>query len=112
MYKYLLLCLIMTVFGAFGGFFFKKAADAGTSILKIFLSPYLYVGGVLYVLGAVLNILILKELDYTVVLPITAITYVWTLVISYFILKEKLTVKKITGVILIIFGALIIGLSK
>ena len=111
MHKYLLLCLIMTVFGAFGGFYFKKAADSGTSILNILLSPYLYVGGILYVIGAVLNIIALKGLDYTVVLPITAITYVWTLVISYFILKEKLSHKKIAGVILIIVGALILGLS-
>lgn len=111
MYKYLLLCLVMTVFGAFGGFFFKKAADSGTSILKILLSPYLYVGGVIYVISAVLNIIALKGLNYTVVLPITAITYVWTLVISYFILKEKLSGKKIAGVILIIVGALILGLS-
>lgn len=111
MYKYLLLCLVMTVFGAFGGFFFKKAADSGTSILKILLSPYLYVGGVIYVISAVLNIIALKGLNYTVVLPITAITYVWTLVISYFILKEKLSGKKITGVLLIIVGALILGLS-
>lgn len=111
MYKYLLVCLIMTVFGAFGGFFFKKAADTGTSIIKIFLSPYLYVGGVLYVISAILNILALKKLNYTVVLPITAITYVWTMVISYCILKEKLRGKKIVGVVLIIGGALILGLS-
>ena len=93
------------------GFFFKKAADTGTSVLKILLSPYLYAGGILYVISAVLNILALKGLNYTVVLPITAITYVWTLVISYFILKEKLSRKKIAGVILIIIGALILGLS-
>ena len=111
MYKYLLVCLIMTVFGAFGGLFFKKAADTSTSILKIVLNPYLYVGGILYVISAILNILVLKKLDYTVVLPITAITYIWTLVISYFILKEKLRGKKIAGVILIIVGALILGLS-
>ena len=111
MYKYLLMCLGMTIFGAFGGFFFKKAADTGGSVLKILFSPFLYVGGLLYVLGALLNILVLKKLDYTVVLPITAITYVWTLVISYLILKEKLTSRKIAGVLFIIVGALILGLS-
>ncbi|MBC8060876.1 MAG: EamA family transporter [Clostridiaceae bacterium] len=112
MYKYLLVCLIMTIFGAFGGLFFKRAADTGTSIINIFFSPYLYLGGTLYVISAALNILALKGLNYTVVLPITAITYVWTLVISFFILKEKLSSKKISGVILIIVGALILGLSK
>ena len=111
MYKYLLACLIMTVFGAFGGFFFKKAADSGETIFRILFSPFLYIGGVFYVLGALLNIWVLKKINYTVVLPLTAITYVWTLVISYFILNEKLTIKKVAGILFIITGALILGIK-
>ena len=110
MYKYLLVCLLMTICGAIGGFFFKKAADTGESIIKILFTPFLYIGGFFYVLGALLNIWVLKKLNYTVVLPITAITYVWTLTIAYFVLKEKLSTRKIAGLVLIITGALMLGL--
>jgi uncharacterized membrane protein len=110
MYKYLLICLAFTLAGAFGGLYFKKAATNSSSIIKIILSPHLYIGGVLYVIGAILNIIVLKELKYTVVMPLTSITYVWTIIISYFILKEKITVKKILGIILILIGAIILGL--
>lgn len=44
------------------------------------------------------------------VLPLTSITYIWTLVISYKFLKEKITFKKIIGIILIIVGAIIIAI--
>jgi uncharacterized membrane protein len=109
MYKYILICLVFTLAGAFGGLCFKKAATASDSIIKTIFSPYLYIGGVLYVIGAVLNIMVLKELKYTVVLPLTSITYVWTIIISYFILNEKITVKKIFGICMILIGAAILG---
>jgi len=66
------------------------------------------VGGLLYVLGAGLNILILKKLPYTVVLPLTSLTYVWTMIISYLVLNEKITRLKITGVTLILVGSIIL----
>ena len=112
MYKYFLLCIVFTLAGAFGGLCFKKAASEAESIIKILFKPYLYLGGMFYVIGALLNIVVLKELKYTVVLPMTSITYVWTIIISYFILKEKITVNKIIGICLIVFGAVMLGLAR
>lgn len=112
MFKYILLCLIFTLFGAFGGFCFKKAASGSETILKIIFNPYLYIGGALYVAGAILNIIVLKELKYVVVLPITSITYIWTIIISYFVLKEKITLRKILGICMIVFGAIILGVFQ
>lgn len=110
MYRFIILCLIFTLTGAFGGLCFKKAVSNSDRIIKVVLSPYLYFGGILYVLGALLNIIVLKELKYTVVLPLTSFTYIWTILISYFILKEKITIKKVMGIALIIIGALILAI--
>lgn len=109
MAKFALLCVIFTMLGAFGGFFFKKAAAGDKNLLLIALSPYLYLGGGLYTAAALLNIQLLKVLKYTVVLPLTSITYIWTLLISSFLLKEKVTKKKLSGVLLIIAGAILIS---
>lgn len=106
MIKNIVLCLVFTLSGAFGGYFFKKASNEKGSIIKILINKNLYIGGILYVIGASLNIVLLKHLNYTVVLPLTSLTYVWTMVISYFILGEKITVKKILGVLLIVTGAI------
>lgn len=95
---------VMTLMGAMASFFFKKAAPSG-GLLALMKNVYFYLGGGLYFLAAVLNIIVLRHLDYSIVLPLTSITYVWTMVIAYFALHEKITLKKIAGVVLIFVGA-------
>lgn len=109
MINIIILCIIFTLFGAVGGFCFKKATENSNGIVGIILSPFLYVGGGFYVLGALLNIVLLKYLNYTIVLPLTSITYVWTLLIAYFFLKESISRRKIIGVTLIIAGAVLLA---
>lgn len=113
MNKYILFFIIVvfTLLGSLGGYFFKKASNLRT-IKKIIFSPWLYLGGIFYVLGAMLNIVVLKYLEYSVVLPLTAITYVWTFSLSYLFLKEKITSFKIVGILFIISGAIFIGIIK
>ena len=85
--------IFMTIFGALGGLFLKKATKYGIGLQPVFLVNLL-IGGILYVLGAILNILLLKYIPYHVVYPLTSITYVWTLIFSYFLLSEKIGYKK------------------
>lgn len=99
----------MTVLGSFASLFFKNASGS-KSITKTLCNKFLYLGIALYVLAAILNVMILKYLDYSVVLPLTSVTYVWTMLISFFILKEKLSFKKILGVLFILSGAIIVAL--
>ena len=63
-----LLLLIGTLLGAFGGFYLKKSTGK-EGISGIILSPFLYIGGFSYLISAVLNIIVLKYLPYSVVLP-------------------------------------------
>ena len=99
----------MTVIGSVASLFFKSAYKSET-ILSLIKKIKIYVCGGLYVTSALLNIYILKYLEYSIVLPLTAITYIWTLFISYKFLDEKITKKKVLGVISIIIGAIIITL--
>ncbi len=104
--------LIMTLAGTFGAMFFKRASallETG-SILSMIKNYNLYIGGVFYLLGAILNILLLRKLDYSVVYPMTSLTYVWTLLVSFFFFQEKINNKKIMAIILIVAGAIIINL--
>ena len=104
-----LLLLIGTLLGAFGGFYLKKSTGK-EGISGIILSPFLYIGGFSYLISAVLNIIVLKYLPYSVVLPLTSITYIWSLVIAYYFLKEKITKVKIYGIVFIIIGAIFISI--
>lgn len=98
----------MTFVAALASIFLKKASGS-ENIIGMLKNINLYIGGILYVMAALVNIIILRYLDYSVVLPLTSITYIWTMVLSYITLKEKISVKKITGVGLIVIGALILA---
>jgi drug/metabolite transporter (DMT)-like permease len=107
---FLLLLFVLTLSGAFGGFFFKKTTASG-SFYKMISSPNLYIGSIFYVLGAVFTIYVLKYKPISVVMPLTSITYIWTLIISRFLLHEKITRFKLVGIIFIIIGAINVGVS-
>ena len=97
----------MTFMGSVASLFLKRASGSD-GIRNMILNPYFYIGGMLYFFSAVLNIWILHFLDYSVVLPLTSLTYVWTMISSYLVLKEKITWKKIVGVLLVFVGAIIV----
>ena len=101
--KYYIILITFTIMGSVGGYFFKRAADS-KSLKDLIFNKFLYIGGSLYFLSALLNIYVLKYMDYTVVLPLTSITYIWTLFISKKLLNEKIGRLKIGGVVFIILG--------
>ena len=109
MILYLVSLLIMTLLGSVASLFLKKASGTA-GIFAMLKNVNLYIGGFLYLTSAVLNIWILRYLDYSVVLPLTSLTYIWTMVLSYLILKEKITKKKIGGVVLILIGAICVSI--
>lgn len=104
-----LMLLVGTLLGAFGGFYLKKST-AKEGVIGIVLSPFLYIGGFSYLISAILNIIVLKYLPYSVVLPLTSITYIWSIVIAHYLLNEKITKIKIYGIIFIIIGAIFISI--
>lgn len=104
-----ILIIVMTVLGSFASLFLKKASGS-TKIKEMILNKNLYIGGFMYVIAALFNILVLRYMDYSIVLPLTSITYIWTMIISYKILKESISRKKIIGVSLIVLGAIVLVL--
>lgn len=104
---YYVLLVIMTLMGAFASLFLKKASQF-KSLKELILNVNLYVGGVIYLLSAIINIYVLHFLDYSIVLPLTSITYIWTMIIAKYVFKEKMTYKKIMGIFIIIIGGITI----
>lgn len=105
---YYFLIFVMTFLGSVASLFLKKASSS-IKISILLKNWNLYAGGVLYVISALINIYVLKFLPYSVVLPLTSITYIWTMLLSYIFLKEKVHIKKIIGVFVILFGAILVA---
>lgn len=106
---YIAVLFVMTFLGATASLFLKKASGS-EGVLALMQNVNFYLGGMLYLLAAVLNIYILKFLEYSVVLPLTSLTYIWTMALSYLVLKEKITGRKMLGVALILAGAVVVSM--
>ena len=100
--------IFMTLIGSLGAFFFKRSTGNTEGALSLLRSPSFYIGSVLYVASALLNVVLLRYMEYTILYPMTAITYIWSLVISNRFLGERITVKKVAGVALICIGVVLL----
>lgn len=100
----------MTMLGSVAALFLKRASGF-ESIKMLLMDINLYIGAGLYLTSALLNIYILKYLDYSIVLPLTSITYIWTILVSYWILKEKITPRKIIGVTAIFISSVLLSFN-
>ena len=106
--RFLLAVLVMTLCGSLGALFFKRGAADATGFRTLVTSPRLWLGGCFYLAGAALNILLLRGYDYSLVYPLTSLTYAWSLALSSLLLGERVTVRKVLGVAAICLGAFLL----
>lgn len=101
---------LMTCGNSIGALFFKLTMTKVKvfSIKNTFKIPSLYLGILCYGLGSLLNILLMHYLDYSTVYPLTSLTCVWTLLFSSVFIGEKISVRKLIGIAVIICGAILI----
>lgn len=108
----IVIVIVMSFIGALASFCFKKSTRYQThGILSQFFHPLIFLGIALYLIAAFLNIYVLQILPYSIVLPLTSITYIWTMWFSSRYLHETITKKKIIGISFIIIGVLFLASS-
>ncbi|CAM3131056.1 EamA family transporter [Filibacter tadaridae] len=116
---YLLLILLNTAILVAGQFLWKfgmtkKEHDFGSvfDILKVLFSPYIFTGLIMYGVATVIWLFILTKVQLSVAYPLQSFAYVITLFGAYFIFGEPLTFWKVVGVLFIMLGVSIIGISE
>ena len=109
MILYYILLIALTLFEAIGSVYLKRASGSD-NLLKLITNTGLWAGGFLYFIAAVLNIYVLRFLDYSVAFPLKSFTYIWTVLLAYAFFKEKITGRKMIGVTLIIVGSVLISM--
>ena len=100
--------LLMTFASSLGAFFFKKSTDRAAGLFSLLRIPAFYLGGCFYVLGALLNVLLLRFMEYTVLYPMASIGYIWSLLLANRFLGERITKKKLFGIGLICLGIMLL----
>lgn len=96
--------ILMGLTASVASFFLKKATGNGLHITTLLRTPYLYAGGGLYALSALMNLYLLRRLPYSLVVPLGSLTYIWTLILSWRFLGERVSRQKIIGIMLILVG--------
>jgi drug/metabolite transporter (DMT)-like permease len=107
----LALCAIfalMTLLGAIGSLGLKKGASQCHGLISLVFNKWFIGGGFLYFISALLDIWLLKYIPYVIVLPLTALTYCWSMMLARLVLKERVSPMKMVGLALIILGMILL----
>ena len=99
--KGILLMCISSVLVCVGQLMWKLATDGNIILLLI--------GFGLYGLGALVMIYAYRFGSLSVLQPVLSLNYVFTIILSHFVLKEVITLSKVIGVLIIIIGVLMIA---
>jgi len=114
------LLLMSVVAGVTGQFFLKTGAlrlgrvDTGNVVAKVIsiaTTPELLIGLVCYGMGAVAYILLLTRVKLSIVGPAVALSYVFSVMLGYFIFKEVVPVTRLIG-LSFIFGGVVLVLWR
>lgn len=100
---------IATFIGSIGALFLKKGS-AKFSIKTLFKNYKVIFGLFLYLVSTALFIPTLRLVPVSVAYPMTSLSYIWTVILSVLILKEKINTKRFLGISIIIVGIMLLGL--
>lgn len=108
----IVLILISTIFGSFGALFIKLGSKTFSFNLTRLLKNYnLILGFFLYGVSYVLFIVALKGGKLSVLYPLVSVGYIWIIIISMKFLGERMNIWKWTGIVIIILGVSLMGIS-
>jgi len=86
------------------GFSLQSTKDAFLILPGLLRSPYILLGAGLMAASFVLWLFILSWFRLSLVFPLTALTFVFVVLLSYFMLGEKMLIQNYAGIVLIAFG--------
>lgn len=105
---------LSTILGIAGQLLLKRGmsilghSEPGVQMIKrIVLSPWVVGGLIVYGLGVVNWLLALSSFELSYVYPFASLSYIGIIIGSYFIFRERITVMRLLGIVVIISGVLI-----
>lgn len=107
----LLIALLGAFFSSLSQYLLKRAAEKpGANRLQGLLQPQVLLAYAIFFLVLVANLFTLKHLPLYVLPLIEATSYVYVALLSFFVLKEKLSKRKLLGLLCIVAGVVIASL--
>lgn len=108
MNSYMIVLVVSVTIASFAQILLKKSAEKNySSPLREYLNPYVIFGYGLMFLSMFLTVTAYSRLDYTNVPVIESLGYVIVMLLSYFFFREKITKRKVLGMVIILVGIFI-----
>ena len=108
-YKGIILMIICTIFTAIGQFFIKTGVETLTLNLFSIITNYSLIFGLfLYGFSGIILVFALKQGELNVIYPMISLSYIWTTLISIFLLNEYVSGVQITGISAVLLGVFFI----
>lgn len=85
-----------------------SAANFFSHLLAMTTIPELMTGLIAYAIGAIAYILLLTRVSLSIAGPAIALSYVFSVLIGYFIFREAVPFQRVVGVALIICGVVLV----
>lgn len=107
----MLLVFAASVLGSFGAVFLKLGSAKITRSLLSFVNRGVVLGVALFLFSSVFYALGIKGGQLSVLYPMVALGYIWTLLWSRIFFKEAFPPQKFIGLALILIGVVFVGLG-
>jgi len=109
-WRIILLTALSAFIGSIGQLEFKRGADNLQFDIKLLLTNYhLIIAVAVYCLSTVLYVYALNKENLSILYPIVATSYIWTLLFSKIFLKEPVGLTSWAGVFFILLGVTLIA---
>ena len=108
----MLMVFVAGIIGSFGAVFMKLAAKRVTSNILSFVNSRLILGVTLYLVSTVIYLSALKGGQLSVLYPMVALGYIWTLLWSKIFFQESMSGAKFAGLGLIVVGVVLVGMGS
>lgn len=114
-YLVIFLTLLAALFTSFSQLLFKKnlkkKLNSLWEIIKTLRNPMILLGFLGYAVGLGIYLVALSKSQLSIVFPTFASSFIFVTIISAVMLKEKVSAKRIVGVLLIFMGIVIVAIS-
>ncbi len=113
-YIVIFLTLIAAFLASIAQVMFKKSLPKNVSFRGIFAlakNKGIVLGLLIYLVSLVIYLFALSSAPLSFVYPTFASSFIFVALLSFFLIKESFTFKRIAGILLIFIGILIVGLT-
>lgn len=102
---HLLILILSVLIASFSQILLKKSAEKEySSLIREYLNPYVIFGYGMMFVSMFLTIIAYSGMEFTNVQIVEATGYIMVMILSYFFFHEKITGKKIIGMIFVFAG--------